>query len=187
MGRRVEVEFIFSEIEWEVIHEFQIDIMEICRNSIKNEIRDRAETREIMYKHKNIEIENENLRNELVQLLKQLPVAAFAATPTYLSVAFTDGSTGTGPLTYAWDFGDSTKSNDQNPGHVYATAGTHTVKLTVTGPAGVNYVTQTVTVAAAPVAAVSTDVPIGTVPRSVKVTDTSTVKKKQRKCRRKTK
>ena len=77
MGRRVGVEFIFSEIEWEVIHEFKIDIMEICRNSIKNEIRDRAETREIMYKRKNIEIENENLRNELVRLLKQLPVACF--------------------------------------------------------------------------------------------------------------
>lgn len=73
MGRRVEVEFIFSEFEWQVIQSLKIDIVEICRKSIKNEIRDRAETREIAYKQKNIEIEYENLRNELERLRKQLP------------------------------------------------------------------------------------------------------------------
>lgn len=73
MGRRVEVEFIFSEFEWQVIQTLKIDIVEVCRRSIKNEIRDRAETREITYKQKNIEIENENLRNELERLRRQLP------------------------------------------------------------------------------------------------------------------
>jgi hypothetical protein len=73
MGRRVEVEFIFSEFEWEVIQALDIDIVEICRKSIKNEIQDRSETLEFIHKQQNIEIENENLRNELVRLRKQLP------------------------------------------------------------------------------------------------------------------
>ena len=34
-------------------------------------------------------------------------------------------------LTYAWDFGDGTTSTDVNPTHVYATAGTYQVTLTV--------------------------------------------------------
>jgi hypothetical protein len=73
MGRRVEVEFIFSEFEWEVIQALNINIVELCRKSIKNEILDRAETRTFIYQQKNIEIENENLRNELARLRKQLP------------------------------------------------------------------------------------------------------------------
>lgn len=83
MGRRVEVEFIFSEFEWEVIQALDIDIVEICRKSIKSEIQDRVETREIVHKQKNIEIENENLRNELLRLRKQLTTTddhAFGAT-----------------------------------------------------------------------------------------------------------
>ena len=84
-----------------------------------------------------------------------VPSAGFTATPTYLSVVFTDTSTGTGPLTYAWDFGDGGSSIDQNPVHVYTSAGTYTVKLTVTGPGGVDDETISVTVAAAPVAPVA--------------------------------
>jgi hypothetical protein len=73
MGRRLEVEFIFSEFEWEVIQALDIDIVDICRRSIKNEIQDRAETREFIYQQQNLELENENLRNELLRLRKQLP------------------------------------------------------------------------------------------------------------------
>jgi hypothetical protein len=83
MGRRVDVEFIFSEFEWQVIQALDIDIVEICRKSIKNEIRDRAETREFIYKQQNTVIENENLLNELERLRKQLPTVddhAFWAT-----------------------------------------------------------------------------------------------------------
>jgi len=35
-----------------------------------------------------------------------------------------------------WDFGDGTTSNSQNPNHVYTTAGTYSVNLTVTTDAG---------------------------------------------------
>ena len=64
------------------------------------------------------------------------PVAAFTSNCTALSCAFTDASTDTGGTItgWSWDFGDGTAvSTDQNPTHVYASAGTgYTVKLTVT-------------------------------------------------------
>ncbi len=70
------------------------------------------------------------------------PVAAFTsdveAGTAPLPVQFSDESTGSGPLTYAWDFdNDGTiDSTIQNPSFTYVTAGTYTVKLSVTGPGG---------------------------------------------------
>ena len=52
-----------------------------------------------------------------------------------LSVSFTDLSTAT-VTSWSWDFGDMNTSNQQNPTHVYAAAGTYTVSLTVDGPGG---------------------------------------------------
>ncbi len=51
------------------------------------------------------------------------------------NITFTDLSTGgTGGYTYAWDFNNDTitDSSDENPTHSYSSAGTYTVKLTVT-------------------------------------------------------
>ena len=65
------------------------------------------------------------------------PTADFNANPTTgtvpLAVQFSDQSTaGTNPITsWQWDFGDGGTSSEQNPQHIYATAGTYTVKLTV--------------------------------------------------------
>ncbi|MDD1698591.1 MAG: PKD domain-containing protein, partial [Methanoregula sp.] len=55
-----------------------------------------------------------------------------------LTVQFTDQSTGTAPLTYAWDFTNdgSTDSTVKNPSFTYKTAGICTVKLTVTNADG---------------------------------------------------
>ncbi len=39
-------------------------------------------------------------------------------------------------------FGDGTNSTEQNPSHLYAAAGTYTVKLKVTGPGGSNTMTR---------------------------------------------
>jgi PGF-pre-PGF domain-containing protein len=47
-----------------------------------------------------------------------------------LNVAFTDTSTGL-PTSWSWDFGDGATSTEQNPTHTYSSAGTYTVKLTV--------------------------------------------------------
>ncbi len=43
---------------------------------------------------------------------------------------------GTGPLTFAWDFGDGETSTEQNPTHEYAEFGSYTVEVTVTNPCG---------------------------------------------------
>ena len=52
-------------------------------------------------------------------------------------VNFTDSSTATnGITTWAWDFGDGTTSNAQNPTHSFTTAGSYSVELVVTGPDG---------------------------------------------------
>ena len=73
-----------------------------------------------------------------------LPTAAFTANPVSgaapLLVQFTDASTGTAPLTYAWDFNNDgiTDNTTQNPSHTYITAGVYSVNLTVTNAGGSN-------------------------------------------------
>ena len=63
------------------------------------------------------------------------PVAAFTSNCTNLSCAF-DGSTSsdTGGVitTYTWNFGDGSTGTGVNPTHVYASANTYSVTLTVT-------------------------------------------------------
>jgi PKD repeat protein len=67
------------------------------------------------------------------------PTVAFTANissgVTPLAVQFTDQSTGI-PTSWSWDFGDGGTSTEQNPVHVYTTAGTYTVSLTATNAYG---------------------------------------------------
>ncbi len=74
------------------------------------------------------------------------PVANFRATPTTgynpLAVKFTDISD-CSPTSWSWDFGDSSFSTERNPKHTYTTAGTYTVRLTVTNSAGSNTMVKT--------------------------------------------
>ncbi|MDQ1255823.1 MAG: hypothetical protein QG656_417, partial [Candidatus Hydrogenedentes bacterium] len=60
------------------------------------------------------------------------------------TVNFTDLSDpGTGPLlSWAWDFGDGTTSNAQNPFHLYYTPGVYTITLTVTTPSGTSHASK---------------------------------------------
>ena len=66
------------------------------------------------------------------------PTAAFTVSTKSgqapLTVQFTDQSMPcSAPITqWAWDFGDNTKSTDQNPSHTYAHGGSYSVSLTVT-------------------------------------------------------
>jgi PKD repeat protein len=65
------------------------------------------------------------------------PVAGFSAAqePTTLTVDFTD--TTSGPVdAWAWNFGDGATSTDENPIHDYATDGTFSVTLNVSGAGG---------------------------------------------------
>ncbi len=41
-----------------------------------------------------------------------------------------------GPFSFSWDFGDGSKSTDQNPSHTYAKVGEYTATLTVTNQKG---------------------------------------------------
>jgi PKD repeat protein len=82
------------------------------------------------------------------------PVAAFTSTPTGLVVAF-NGSTSSDPdgtiASYAWTFGDSATGTGVAPPHTYASAGSYTVRLTVTDNQGAtNYIEHTVTVSNPP-------------------------------------
>src|SRR5713101_4303059 len=40
------------------------------------------------------------------------------------------------PFSYSWDFGDGSKSTEQNPAHTYAKVGEYTATLTVTNQKG---------------------------------------------------
>jgi PKD repeat protein len=77
------------------------------------------------------------------------PVAVFTAIPrsgnSPLTVTFTDHSTGTAPLTYAWDFNNDGKNESslQNPLFTYDTVGTYAVTLTVTNTFGSDSNTKT--------------------------------------------
>jgi PKD repeat protein len=76
-----------------------------------------------------------------------VPVASFSASPTNgpwpLAVTFTDGSTGTITNRH-WDLGDGTTTNTTATtlNHTYASVGTNTVSLTVSGPVGPNNQTR---------------------------------------------
>ncbi len=62
-----------------------------------------------------------------------------------LTVRFTDQSTGIAPLTFAWDFNNDgiSDSTQQNPSFTYSTAGTYTVRHTITNTAGSNVTVKT--------------------------------------------
>ncbi|MDP4211839.1 MAG: PKD domain-containing protein [Bacteroidota bacterium] len=49
---------------------------------------------------------------------------------------FNNTSTGTGPLTYSWNFGDGGNSTSQNPSYQYSGKGIYNVQLTVTNAVG---------------------------------------------------
>lgn len=68
-------------------------------------------------------------------------IAAFTnTTPTGCSlpvtIVFTNTSSGSGTLSYLWDFGDGFTSTLQNPSHTYITQGSFTVSLRVTSSTG---------------------------------------------------
>jgi PKD repeat protein len=69
-----------------------------------------------------------------INVLAQAPIADFTFSPASgnapLTAEFADLSTNS-PTSWSWDFGDGETSNEQNPAHVYTSAGTYTVTLSV--------------------------------------------------------
>ncbi|MFA5295974.1 MAG: PKD domain-containing protein [Methanoregulaceae archaeon] len=85
-------------------------------------------------------------QNEVTALDAGLLMVGYAPTANFtpnvtsgavpLAVQFTDNSTGTLPLSYAWDFGDGGTSTLPDPVHLFSSAGNYTVNLTVTNDFG---------------------------------------------------
>jgi PKD repeat protein len=77
----------------------------------------------------------------LVSCSANPPLAKFVARPTSgmapLNVKFNDISTGS-PTSWHWIFGDGTNATEQNPVHIYSSAGKYTVSLTVSNSLGNN-------------------------------------------------
>jgi PKD repeat protein len=111
------------------------------------------------------------------------PVAAFSATPLSgnvpLTVRFTDQSTGTAPLTYAWDFNNDgiIDSTVRSPTYTYTKSGSYKANLTVTNSVGSASKQVTITVqpppVKKPVAKFSQNTYIGKVPLTIQFTDKS--------------
>ncbi len=113
------------------------------------------------------------------------PVAAFTADVREgyapLTVRFTNQSTGTAPITYAWDFDDdgTIDRSEPSPNFTFTDPGTYTVNLTVSNAAGsdseqkVNYITVT-PAPVAPSAAFTADVREEYAPLTVRFTNQST-------------
>ncbi|QYZ78124.1 PKD domain-containing protein [Methanofollis formosanus] len=106
------------------------------------------------------------------------PIASFTADPVKgvapLAVTFTDVSSGdiTARL---WDFGDGVTATARTVTHTYATAGTYTPTLTVSGPGGTDTSGGTITVSGTGTSArFSADVTSGAAPLTVHFTDQST-------------
>jgi PKD repeat protein len=98
---------------------------------------------------------------------------AFSTIPT--KVSFVDTSLGTGPLTYAWDFGDGGSSSEQNPSHNYIQRGTYTVTLTVRNAYGSSTAVKKdfISIGMSPRADFSASPTTGSLPLVVKFTDQS--------------
>jgi PKD repeat protein len=111
-----------------------------------------------------------------------VPNADFAADSTSVNandvIKFTDKSSNT-PTSWAWDFGDTATSVNQNPGHAYQLKGIYTVSLTARNANGKNTETKTnyINVGMAPTAQfIPVIVPyqMNKVPMSVNFVDQST-------------
>jgi PKD repeat protein len=67
-------------------------------------------------------------------VVNPLPLVAGFSSNTPITVGgtavFTNTTTGSGPITYTWDFGDGNTSTDEHPEHVYAAPGAYVVTLT---------------------------------------------------------
>jgi len=97
------------------------------------------------------DLNQENNRTEVTTMIAvgSLPVAGFTYEATGLDVVFTD-TTSENPTTWAWDFGDGSTSEDQNPSHSFAADGTYTVSLTASNGAGSDTYTEDITLSSGP-------------------------------------
>jgi len=106
------------------------------------------------------------------------PLAAgFAASsPDWLgqTTTFSNTTEGLAPISFAWNLGDGTTSEVENPSHTYAAPGLYTVCLTATNPGGSAVVSDVVTVYGPPTADLIAQPTAGEAPLTVAFTATAT-------------
>lgn len=73
------------------------------------------------------------------------PEASFSSASNLLVALFDDNSTNN-PNEWLWDFGDGNSSTQQNPQHLYSSAGTYTVCLTASSICGSEQICQDITI-----------------------------------------
>lgn len=78
---------------------------------------------------------------DYITVSSNFPTADFSGNPLFgcnppTQVNFVNNSTGNGPLTYSWNFGNGQSSTQTNPSHTYTAAGLYDVTLTVTDQIG---------------------------------------------------
>lgn len=80
------------------------------------------------------------------------PTASFSSGCAGLTCTFTNTSTDSGGTitSSVWTFGDGATSNETNPSHTYATAGSYTVALTVTDDGGATALASSLVTVSAP-------------------------------------
>ena len=120
------------------------------------------------------------IRENYIRTFHPAPIADFTADTTSgfrpLEVQFTNLSSGM-IATWLWDFGDGETGTGQHPSHVFQTADTFTVSLTVNGPGGEGTKTEPdyiVVLETPPVAEFTADTTEGIIPFEVQFTDQST-------------
>ena len=77
-------------------------------------------------------------------VVNSLPVAGFVFQTVSGTVIF--GNQSINALSYSWNFGDGSFSNEQSPTHTYAASGTYTVELTAINVCGASTLQQTIQV-----------------------------------------
>jgi len=95
-----------------------------------------------------LQVENTYGSDSVSKTVNFAPKAGFTPTQHVVQfgppISFTNHSTGTAPLSYAWTFGDGGTSTSSDPTHTYTAVGSYTVRLTVTNAFGTDTLTGTV-------------------------------------------
>jgi PKD repeat protein len=103
-------------------------------------------------------------RDEYIKIIGK-PKTSFTATPSGLSVSFTNNSTNA--TSYKWQFGDSQTSIQANPTYTYPVGGTYIAKLTATNNCGSTTDTLRLVLYSLPFAAISVNQTQGCAPMSI--------------------